>query len=352
MAETTIRCPFLREQTVASCASAPLVKALPRQAIDPARDRCSRRAHRDCVYAVDRATSAADTEVCPSLAMRRVHYCAAVPAPTLVPGMDMLSSRCTSRGHRHCGTYLERGGNQRTLPSVAGARGEEVRADPALLPGGLGVAHNHLWIERDDNGACTVGVDAFLARVVGEADRITFLPTLPGARPFALLSVAGLELPLLCPCPLERVAVNHALLGQPRRLTADPYGAGWLFEGRWPETLDAESAAPGRLLSGPGAVEWLRREEERLSAWVHEVISRPSGHGWHAAAAGGTFAIGLVRMLSRAEAMRLLAEFFPTAPAASGGRPAERARLSAERRSAAAGRTASSGRYRGSPPLP
>ena len=180
------------------------------------------------------------------------------------------------------------------------------------MPLDLGYTANHLWVDRGSDGSCTVGVDALLVRVIGGADRVTFVSSWPGAQPFAVLSVAGLELPLAFPYPLDRSVINYALRVEPARLADDPYGSGWLFEGHWNGDAGRSSARP--LVSGRGAVAWMRREVERISALVHEQIGARAVDGLRAAADGGVFVAGVARVLRREDALRLLSGLFPVPP--------------------------------------
>ena len=74
--------------------------------------------------------------------------------------------------------------------------------------------------------------------------------------PALALTVHGVEWPMSFPNPLMIQKVNSRVRSDPTRLTADPYGAGWLFEG-W--------ELPGRtrtgLVSGPQGVAWQARSE-------------------------------------------------------------------------------------------
>jgi hypothetical protein len=91
--------------------------------------------------------------------------------------------------------------------------------------------------------------------------------------------------------------VNSRLRSDPARLTADPYGAGWLFEG-W--------EVPGRtragLVSGPQAEAWQAQERERLAHEIHET---------HAPGCdGGAPVHGVAQLLSREHLVCLFQHFF------------------------------------------
>ena len=43
------------------------------------------------------------------------------------------------------------------------------------MPGWLFYSPSHLWLDVGDDGLCHLGIDAFLARVVGSVERLVFL---------------------------------------------------------------------------------------------------------------------------------------------------------------------------------
>jgi glycine cleavage system H lipoate-binding protein len=301
-----VLCPFLRDATVTFCRQAPAAKALPLEAIDQASSPCNGPGHASCRYAPKEAGG--DAGRCPALAERQVRYCLAASTAKPVPALTMLPSRCTTDAYRHCALYLDRAGAR----PAGGARGTarpSADVDGIEVPLELAYCANHLWVDRGADGSCTIGVDAFLVRAIGAADRVTFVSTLPGAQPFAVLSVAGLDVPLAFPYPIERTVVNYALRVEPERLATDPYGSGWLFEGYWAGGPDREPTSPGRLVHGAAAVFWMRREVERFSVLVHDLMGEQAVNGMLAAADGGTFAAGAARALRREDALHLLSGF-------------------------------------------
>ena len=305
-------CPFLREATATYCLSAPLAKALLHDAIDSGSDRCTTPEHASCRYAVEAGAGAPAAARCPSLAEREVQFCAAVSSPQFIPYAAVLPSRCSTDAFRHCGLYIERTG--RRAPAPPAPRSTVVTVDGIAVPLDLGYASNHLWLDRGADGTCTIGADGFLVRVIGRADRVTFVSSRPGAKPLVVLSVAGTELPLTFPLHIDRVVVNYALRVEPERLSDDPYGAGWLFEGYRRDDPAAETDPACRLLSGQAAVAWMRAEVDRLSAEVHDQMDQRLDLGLRLSADGGTFAGGLARMLRREDTLRLFTEFFPISP--------------------------------------
>jgi glycine cleavage system H lipoate-binding protein len=172
------------------------------------------------------------------------------------------------------------------------------------VPGWLFYAANHTWLDAGDDGLWHLGVDAFLAQVVGPVERLAFLAVKGPSRPAVVLTVHGVDLTLTFPRGEAIVAANTHLRSSLEHLTADPFGLGWLFAVRAP-------AAPSYagLRRGPAAREWMAGEVRRLSERVHAGLATP-GAG-RLAADGGRFAPDLLEHLEREEALRLLAEFFP-----------------------------------------
>jgi hypothetical protein len=81
------------------------------------------------------------------------------------------------------------------------------------------------------------------------------------------------------------------------RLTADPYGAGWLFEG-W--ELPGKTRAG--LIGGAQAAAWQAEERERLARQIHETQGLTCD--------GGFAQPGVARLLPREDVVGLLQRFF------------------------------------------
>jgi glycine cleavage system H protein len=312
-----MRCPFLREAQVKSCQASSFRKVIPRAA-DPGTDElCSSPAHVSCAAVRSHHEGSPSPERCPFLHESLVQYCASAPIPKYVPYSESSISKCGNDTHLYCELYLSlaapAGGSPlETVP----AGGSHATIDGIDVPAGLRYAHNHLWLDASPDGSCHVGVDAFLARVLGAVDEVTFLTTRGTVRPSARLSVHGIDLPLLFPNAIRITSANSALRVHPDRLVSDPYGNGWLFEGSLPEEepkkpqFAAEPAPVEPLLPGPEAAEWIHEEVSRLNHVVHDLASRPDPDGLCVMADGGSFAGGLPKHLTREETMRLFDAFF------------------------------------------
>ena len=181
------------------------------------------------------------------------------------------------------------------------------------MPGWLEYAANHLWLDTEKDGVCHVGIDAFVVQLVGSVERLAFLTLKGCVRPAVVLTVRGVDLTLVFPDALTIVNVNTRLRSNLERLTADPYGRGWLFEARWPSLRmgSRPPAADDGLLAGDAARQRMQREVRRVSELAHARLVAPRGDRF--VADGGRFAPDLLAQLDREEVLRLFAELFPIA---------------------------------------
>ena len=278
-------CPFLREGRARYCHVAPLRKLILDGPGSAGAGRCDTPGYRECPLAVSEAPG----NSCPHLEQIHVQYCGATGAPKLIPFSEASLSRCGGPGYRYCDLYLSM-----ARPHSGRAAGEN-----------LYYASNHLWLDAGEGGLCQVGIDALLARTIGTADSVLFVPQRGQELPSVVLTVNGHEWTLVFPNPLRVKDVNGQLRTHPERLTADPYGAGWLLEG-W--AVDDQTTET--LRHGAEADAWLTAEELRLTEFVHESLGRATG----CAADGGVPAPGVARLMPREEASQLYQEFFAVKP--------------------------------------
>lgn len=290
------RCPFLKAVDALTCQLSTVKKFVLDSAVNEAEQRCSSPAWRSCPLLPPGAAVDVDRADCPHLRRVRVQRCAASPRQLMIPGGDHLPSRCAGPSHRYCSLYLER---------------IQPHPDPRMVemgafPRGRALAPNHMWLDVHADGSCHLGVDAFLVRVVGTVERVTFGPVRRLARPSVVLKLpVGLELPLVFPHPVDVEATNAELRRRPDALVSDPYGRGWLYEGRVPR-----GAVPEALRRGAEARDWLGSELRRLTELVHQLIAHRGGDLGPTLADGGRFDDGLARQLDRAELLQIFVAFF------------------------------------------
>jgi glycine cleavage system H lipoate-binding protein len=269
-------CPFLREGRARYCHAAPVKKLILDGPGAAGAGRCASPAYRECELARD----AAGQERCPHLEEIRVQYCGVSAVTKLVPFSDSELSSCTSNGYRYCDSYLSL-----ARPHVS-----------APLPHLL-YAPNHFWLDAEESGLCHIGLDGFLANVAGSIDGVTFVTAYGTHCPALALSIRGVEWPMSFPNPLMIQRVNSRVRSDPARLTADPYGSGWLFEG-W----EVPGRTRGGLVSGAQAAAWQTEEQKRLAREIHERHA-PGGDG-------GAPVHGVAQLLSRPDQVCLFQRFF------------------------------------------
>ncbi len=271
-------CPFLREGRAKYCHAASVRKLILDGPGGAGGGLCTSPEYRRCGVVQQDDEPA---ERCPHLEQIHVQYCGASPVTKLVPFSDAQSSPCTGGGYKYCDAYLARARPH----GASGATSD------------LQFSANHLWLDVDEEGLCHIGVDVFLAEIAGTIDGVTFAVSHGSHRPALSLTVKGVEFPLFFPNPMLIAGVNARARSNPARITADPYGAGWLFEG-W--ELPGKTRAG--LIAGEHAKAWLAEERESLAAAIH--------NGLGLCADGGYPVRGVARLLPRADVVRLFQQFF------------------------------------------
>ena len=149
-------CPFLREGRARYCHAAPIRKLI-LDGPGSVGGRCTSPGYATCELA---AKGYGAKDRCPHLEEIRVQYCGVSPIPKLVPFSESQLSSCTSDNYRYCDSYLHLARPHTTTPP------------PNLL-----YTANHFWLDAEESGLCHIGVDGFLADVVGNVDGVTFVTT-------------------------------------------------------------------------------------------------------------------------------------------------------------------------------
>jgi glycine cleavage system H lipoate-binding protein len=282
-------CPFLKEAQVKYCQTASVRKLIPLAASGPANEKCSSAAHATCSVFQQNPDAAADSGACPYLRESLMQYCGAAPVPKLIPYSESLLSRCGGSAYHYCELYL----------GMAHPEPERHTVDGIALPDWLRYSANHMWLDVGDDGVCHAGIDAFLSRVLGKVERISYIwQTGILRRPAAVLTAGGVDVEVVFPNPMHLTNCNLYLRSDPSRLTAEPYTGGWLFEGR-----PAHDTA-ANLMEGEAAREWMLQEERHMNEFLQQAS------GGHYAADGGLFAPDLARVVGRDQLLTLCHEFF------------------------------------------
>jgi hypothetical protein len=120
-----------------------------------------------------------------------------------------------------------------------------------------------------------------------------------------VVTVRGVDLQVVFPNAFDITRANTYLRTRPTRIIADPYGAGWLFEGTH-TSPDIRAC----LITGQSAHAWMKDEIRRMTAHVHELSNSVNAHGAVLMADGGSPRQGFVAELTREELLGMTAEFF------------------------------------------
>jgi glycine cleavage system H lipoate-binding protein len=287
-------CPFLKEANVRYCHGSSLRKLVAAEAGAGAAERCSTGGYTECRVYQDGKPPASSSDRCPFLQESLAHYCSAAPVRRFLP-FTQQAGRCGGEGFRYCELYMAISrpvvpGDSPTVPHV---RGVPVPTDLYYSP-------NHLWFHVGANRAVHMGIDAFFATVIGQVTQISFASKSGVQRPSAVLTAHGVDWPVSFGEALMIDAMNVYLRRDPSKLTADPYGAGWLFEG-WEMPSSSGGITKG-LMDGAQATAWFAHEFDRLDHFAHTLSPLAND--------GGAVSPDLMEHLSRDEILRLLDEFF------------------------------------------
>ena len=289
-----MQCPFLRQARVRDCRASAYRKMILETPSQAAGERCSSPTYTECPAAAPRLAPHSEASHCPFLQESGVEYCGAASMTRFIPATDALLSRCNSDAHLYCDLFLSRIDPARVLSQ--GMNSDDF--DDVSVPTHLWYAPNHMWLDVADDGLCHVGIDGFLARVLGAVEKVGFVTSRAADRPVAVLTVNGVDLQMVFPNVMQRTLANVYL--------RDPYGSGWLFEGR----ELASDPIRGGLLTGAAAAEWMQQEVERVTTFVHALTARPGPDGISLMADGGRLAPGFAAHLGRGELIDLVNEFF------------------------------------------
>jgi glycine cleavage system H lipoate-binding protein len=297
-------CPFLKEAQVKYCQTSSVRKLIPIATAGRADEKCSSREYLTCPVYQTQSAEPSVSGLCPYFGESLMQYCAAAPVAKMIPYSESQLSRCGCGRFRYCELYL----------SMAHPETLAAEVDGIPLPEWLRYSANHMWLDIGEDGVCHAGIDAFLSRALGRAERISYVWQRGQHRATAVVTVDGVDHEVVFPNPFLLTSCNLYLRADPARLIAQPYTGGWLFEGvPGPETSD-------NLLQGAAARHWMEQEQHHINEFLQQL---PDAAG-PLAADGGLFASGLSRFLDRDRMLALFHTFF--SPYASRPSQAERAK--------------------------
>ncbi len=317
-----MKCPFLQEARVKFCGGAAYKKMIVENPGQSGNEKCSTSDYKDCQFLKRHHEDAAPHSHCPFLQESLVQYCSAASVTKYIPYSESLLSRCGTETHRYCEIYLsmaEPSGKlgefvTTTEESVLLGEGNHMEhtIEGIRMPGHLAYSANHMWLDRGNNGSCYVGIDAFMARVLGSVDRLNFVTVRDVNKPTAILSVDGFDMMMTFPLQMQIKNTNNYLRANPGKLIASPYKLGWLFEG---VELKGASAQPESdqykgMMQGEAARKWMEGEVRRLAECVHQQIVPSRTETSQLVMDGGLFVGGLIHQLNIEEKGLVYSEFF------------------------------------------
>lgn len=105
---------------------------------------------------------------------------------------------------------------------------------PAVLPGDLRYARNHMWARETDPGRWRFGFTSYAVRLMQDVYFLGWSVD-PGDQVLLLSEIGHIETSkaesdLFAPVAGNLAGFNNALLSDPSAINTDAYGAGWLFE--------------------------------------------------------------------------------------------------------------------------
>jgi glycine cleavage system H lipoate-binding protein len=310
-----MKCPFLKETRVKFCQVSPIKKMIVSDRGDTEIDKCSTPSWADCPLARQRTKDTQEKANCPFLQESYVQYCSLSSVTKFIPYSEAPFSRCLNDGHKYCEHYLALSSPENATQHTNNGNSEDDACEnPAWdfsvegirMPARLSYTPNHMWIDVNDDGLCHIGVDAFFTGVFGTVDAVSFVTTKGVTRPTAVLTVNGIDVEVIFPNELLLIGLNSYLRAAPDRLSNDPYGTGWLFEGQRHKSAVSDT----ELLNGERARKWMKIETERLSKFVHEELNTHQLDGKKLMADGGSFAPSLASQLNRDKILKVIHEFF------------------------------------------
>ena len=319
-----MRCPFLREAQVKFCRASAFRKMIVRPPEQTSSERCCTPDYINCPVCSQHHEERPILDHCPFLHESLVQYCAAGSVTKFIPYSESVLSRCGTDNHKYCEPYLSLAnagsGINGEWHSMRGGQAQypdsEHTADGLHVPERLWYSANHMWLDVSADGLLHVGIDAFLTRILGTLDSVTFL-TLKGMhRPAVVLTQNGVDLHMVFPNPMLITKTNSYLRSTPSKILADPYTLGWLFEGT--ENRDSHrspvASVTENLIPGKEAIEWMEDELRRANATAQALDSQHQQTGPVLMADGGGIQPGLARMLGREEMLQFMNQFCASQP--------------------------------------
>jgi glycine cleavage system H protein len=262
------RCPFLKDQKMASCKAFPVRKMLPYDRLCIEDNICMKEEHRTCpVYRGKEASQcfghASNKKACTHLEVEEVLFCGVYPVKKMIPSSAFkLECPCTTSAYTGCPAY-----RQIAQGDCASSKLTTTTVRGFLLEDTVYYHRGHLWLQRL-NGKVRLGLDDLGQWLLGDIERITFSRRkgwVKRNQPLLRISCSNGTAEIASPFSGKVTEVNEVARRDSSMISTDPYGEGWLVE-----LLPAEGEmtrlgqqAEG-FFSGPDARQWLEKEVDRL----------------------------------------------------------------------------------------
>lgn len=144
------------------------------------------------------------------------------------------------------------------------------------IPQGLFFSRNHTWLYLEKSGQARIGIDDFLAHIVGNV-QVTSLKS-PGDKikkgeVVAVLEQNGKQLRVHSPVSGEMAEVNTVIAENGEMLISDPYNEGWLFSVK-PDNWKGETTG---FYLAEEASKWINSELQRMKDFLSIALAKHAG---------------------------------------------------------------------------
>ena len=195
-----------------------------RLAEQPENERCSSPDYVNCAAAKQHLEDRPSIDHCPFLHESLVQYCTAAAVTKFIPYTESVLSQCGTDSDKYCELFLGLSQpideNTDKIQSCKDGNCAVRTVDDIKIPSNLFFSPNHMWMEIGNDGVCHVGIDAFLAKVLGTVDQITFGTTKGFHHPTISLTVRGVDLQFVFPIQMNITRANTYLRTNPDKIVA------------------------------------------------------------------------------------------------------------------------------------
>jgi glycine cleavage system H protein len=159
--------------------------------------------------------------------------------------------------------------------AIAAEPAKPAFAHKLALPGGYFLSKAHTYAQLLFSGKVRVGIDEFIANLIGTADSIEVVAIGSSVRKGEILfslQQGDRTLHFRAPISGKIVSINELIAEDKARLAADPYMGGWVVAIE-PKNLAAEV---GTLSLAEEAADWLKNELNRFRDFLTAANTQPA----------------------------------------------------------------------------